>query len=354
MIIKQINQNVEVALDVIREAYITVANEYGITRENGASNPAFIELKHLLEMDHKGIEMYGAFVEDTCVGFVGIENANNGLYYLEKLAVLPSERHKGYGKKLMDFVFDRVKELGGNKISIGIINENTVLKEWYIDYGFVETDIRNYAHLPFTVCLLVKAVKMNEEIYYYHLVTNRKMEAGQIISFTKNESNTLYSFFFQKEFRNSKNQDVTNIISENITDDGMRLNAEDSDILNRYLDNSSRSIREAITEMVRLKEFPNYPSRLSCLYVARNYDEVLKWKTLFESYNRKILQIVKLKTDGSCFVGDGNALPDVDAISFEKKIEQARRYWEGYSDDIYPEVLIDGNIEVVEIIQEFE
>jgi hypothetical protein len=195
---------------------------------------------------------------------------------------------------------------------------------------------------------------MKEDRFFYHLVTNRRMEAGQIISYTGDKKNTLYEFFFEKKFMNSENQDVNRIVSENISDDGLTLNAEDSNIVNRYLDNSSRSIRETIAEMVRIQEFPSYPSRLRCLYVTRTYNEVLEWKKVFESYNRKIIQIVKLKTDGNYFVGDGNYLPDLETTSFDRKIEQARFYWKGYSDGVFPEVLIDGNIEVLEIIDDYE
>ena len=195
---------------------------------------------------------------------------------------------------------------------------------------------------------------MKEEKEFYHLVTNRPMKKGQIISFMEANKNQLYKFFFEKEFMNRENKAVNRIVSDNITDKGLILNPEDSSIVNRYLNNSSRSIRETITEMIRIQEFPEYPSRLSCLYVARNYEELLVWKKLFESYNRKILQIVRLKTNGNYFIGDANYLPDLETISFDKKIQQARRYWKGYSDDILPEVLIDGNIEVLEIIHDFE
>jgi ribosomal protein S18 acetylase RimI-like enzyme len=77
---------------------------------------------------------------------------------MEKLAVLPEYRHKGYGKRIMDFVSGFVKEQGGSKISIGIINENTILKNWYLEYGFKETETRVFSHLPFTVCLMGKEV----------------------------------------------------------------------------------------------------------------------------------------------------------------------------------------------------
>lgn len=156
--IKKVNNNLDVVLNVIRDSYITVAEDFNISKENGSSNPAFIEPEHLDEMNKKGIEMFGAFIDSSCIGFVGLENADNGLYYLEKLAVIPSHRHYGYGIQLVDFIFNRVKELGGNEISIGIINENKLLKKWYLDYGFKENEIKKFEHLPFTVCLLRKKI----------------------------------------------------------------------------------------------------------------------------------------------------------------------------------------------------
>jgi hypothetical protein len=44
-----------------------------------------------------------------------------------------------------------VKELGGHKISIGIIEENTVLKRWYSNNGFIHLGTKTFDHLPFTV-----------------------------------------------------------------------------------------------------------------------------------------------------------------------------------------------------------
>ncbi|MEI4770100.1 DUF2441 domain-containing protein [Psychrobacillus sp. FJAT-51614] len=114
-----------------------------------------------------------------------------------------------------------------------------------------------------------------------------------------------------------------------------------------------RAVREVIVEMVRLQEYPEYPSRLSCLYAAKNYEDALKWKELFDSYNRKVLQIVKLRVIGNYFEGDGNLLPKEDGVPFSQKIEQAKEYWKGNVKNELPELLISGNIEVVEIIDDF-
>ncbi len=86
-----------------------------------------------------------------------------------------------------------------------------------------------------------------------------------------------------------------------------------------YMNQTIRAARETIVEMVRLQEFPEYPSRLSCLYAAKSYEDALKWKALFDSYNREVLQIVKLRVIGSSFEGDGNLLPKRRWYSFFSK-----------------------------------
>jgi ribosomal protein S18 acetylase RimI-like enzyme len=92
------------------------------------------------------------------VGFVAIEKSDKYLFFMEKLAVLPEYRHNGYGSRLIGFVVETVKKAGGKKISIGIINENKVLKDWYIQNGFSVSIIKQFPHLPFDVCFLERAV----------------------------------------------------------------------------------------------------------------------------------------------------------------------------------------------------
>lgn len=157
-IIKEINDELEECAAVIRDSFITVADDFGITRENAPTNPAFAGADALVKMKEKGIDLYGVYEDSRCVGFVAIERADEYIYYMERLAVLPEYRHKGYGGMLLDFVFETVRNKGGTKVSIGIINKNTVLKKWYEKYGFAETDIKTFKHLPFDVCFMEKTV----------------------------------------------------------------------------------------------------------------------------------------------------------------------------------------------------
>lgn len=191
------------------------------------------------------------------------------------------------------------------------------------------------------------------EMYVYHIVTRKKMALGQIISFDKSTKNTLYHFFFEKEQLNSKGEDFIQILHDHSTDEGLKLDKENADVAFKYVEQTIRAIREVIVEMVRLEEYPEYPSRLSCLYAAKSYQDALKWKELFDSYHRRVLQIVKLRVIGAIFEGDGNLLPKEEGTPFSRKIEQAKEYWKGNINNELPELLINGRIEVVEIIDEF-
>ncbi len=139
---------------VIRDSFRTVAVEFGLTRENCPTHPSFTSVKQLRELKDKGLRFFGLFLGDRQVGFVAIEKADDNLYYMEKLAVLPGHRHKACGTSLVRFVLDYVRDRDGKTLSIGIIDEHTVLKNWYKKFGFKEITIQKFPHLPFTVCFM--------------------------------------------------------------------------------------------------------------------------------------------------------------------------------------------------------
>jgi ribosomal protein S18 acetylase RimI-like enzyme len=143
---------------VIRSAFKTVALEFNLTRENSPTHPSFITTGRLREDRNKGVKYFGLFLGDRQAGFVAVEKADANLYYVERLAVLPEYRHRGYGVQLMEFAFEYIRANGGTKVSIGIINEQTILKNWYKGLGFEEILTREFAHLPFTVCFMEREI----------------------------------------------------------------------------------------------------------------------------------------------------------------------------------------------------
>lgn len=157
-----IREVVECELDqcaeVIRRGFQTVADDFGLTEEKVPTNGAFIKTERLLTDRAKGNLMFVLTEAEIIVGFMQLEKANETTYYLEKISVLPEYRHNGYGKALLDYAIAQVKAHGAQKLGIAIIEENTILKGWYIRNGFSPTGTRVFEHLPFTVGFMEREV----------------------------------------------------------------------------------------------------------------------------------------------------------------------------------------------------
>lgn len=176
------------------------------------------------------------------------------------------------------------------------------------------------------------------------------MHIGQKIIFDKRNKNRLYSFFLDNNFKNRSNESLDQILQRLDT----TLDNEELSFLKNSMAHTSRAIREIVTEMIRLESFPMLPSRFECLYGTDNLDDLIEWKELFESYNRVILQIVKLESTGPVFKGNASLLPDLEDSSFLEKIDQAKEYWSSPTDSHLSEVLIGGEITVTEIVEDFQ
>ncbi len=149
------------SIEVIREAFGTVARELNLTRENAPTHPFFSTREQLVEL-HKRAAFFGLYLDNVQIGFVVIEKAEGGTYYLGRLAVKPQFRHRGYGRKLTEYVIDYVKSQGGVKVALGMIDSQTVLKDWYKSLGFIQTGAKQFEHLPFVVCFMEKAVSAEQ------------------------------------------------------------------------------------------------------------------------------------------------------------------------------------------------
>jgi Acetyltransferases len=137
--------------EVVQKSFATVAEDFGFTRENAPRYIAFVAHESLKSKIADGYYPFGLFVGEEICGFVSLTDVGGGIYELNQLAVLPEKRHFGYGKKLLDFCKAKVCEFGGSKITIGIIEENIVLKDWYAANGFRHIGTKRLSHLPFTV-----------------------------------------------------------------------------------------------------------------------------------------------------------------------------------------------------------
>jgi len=157
--IYEVEQNeLSECLDVIHQSFRTVAEEFGLTQENCPKHTSFIPLSFLETQKNWGWHMYSLYAGKKIIGYMSLSKESDCAFELHNLAVLPEYRHNGFGKLLLDYANNTVKSLGGNIIKIAIIEESTVLKNWYIANGFVHTGTKKFDHLPFTCGYLERSV----------------------------------------------------------------------------------------------------------------------------------------------------------------------------------------------------
>jgi ribosomal protein S18 acetylase RimI-like enzyme len=139
---------------VIRDSFKTVSDEFSLTKQNSPTHPSFITGRRLTEIKSYGLKFFGLYTDGSQTGFLAIEDAGDGVFHFEDLAVLPAYRHCGYGRALLSFGLEYARTQKGKRIEIGIINEHEVLKGWYLSLGFKLRGVKNFLHLPFTVCFM--------------------------------------------------------------------------------------------------------------------------------------------------------------------------------------------------------
>jgi len=144
---------------VIRSSFRTVVKEFGLNRKNAPTHPGFLTVSRIKEMKSRGAKCFGQFLGKKQIGFIAVQKTDESIYEIERLAVLPSRRHGGCGAELVKFSVDYIREQQGKKVTLGMINESTVLKNWYIGLGFKEISVRRFPHLPFTVCFMERDIK---------------------------------------------------------------------------------------------------------------------------------------------------------------------------------------------------
>jgi N-acetylglutamate synthase-like GNAT family acetyltransferase len=154
------NQDLSEVVKVLNEAHRTVAKEFGFTKDTNPTNSAFITDHTLREQLEKGIELYRLELAHKVIGCIAIEKSTKEIdtYYIEKVSILPEYRHHGYGLKIMEYATEKIRANGGKRISIALIDSNTILKNWYLKQGFKETGVKDFPKLPFRVCFMNREV----------------------------------------------------------------------------------------------------------------------------------------------------------------------------------------------------
>lgn len=201
---------------------------------------------------------------------------------------------------------------------------------------------RKYCLSEKSIQRILRQQKSREEedssFYAYHVVTDNPMKPGQHILFDEEHHSGVYERVMARV--------------DEVKDFYAHPEKYPMDTLEYPL---SVAIREFALEEVRRAEYPDYPSRMSCLYTSKSIEEAEKWFGYFAGLGRPTFQIVKVKVKGRYFLGDATKCFDA-AYEKEENYRQARHYWENPEnppeEPPIVELLVDGDIEVVEIVKE--
>jgi N-acetylglutamate synthase-like GNAT family acetyltransferase len=147
-------EDIGVLVETIRRSFQDVALRFDLNQENAPRHPSNCTKEWIQKDMERGIIYFVIENENIVVGCVALEQANPEVCYLERLAVLPDKRRHGFGKALVTQVLSKAKSLGAHRVNIGIIAEQTELKNWYKEIGFVEQESKDFSHLPFSVTFM--------------------------------------------------------------------------------------------------------------------------------------------------------------------------------------------------------
>ena len=140
-------------LAVLHAGFATEVADFGITRENTPSNPAFWEGTAIPAVVARGFQLFAVEEAGRILGcaFVGASTSRPGVWSLRHLAVDPEARHTGHGAALVAEGARRAKAGGAEELAIGIVAENHRLSAWYRHLGFESIDKVEFPGLVFTV-----------------------------------------------------------------------------------------------------------------------------------------------------------------------------------------------------------
>ena len=141
---------------------------------------------------------------------------------------------------------------------------------------------------------------------------------------------------------------VSELLKGNVNNDKLNCACDD---LTRSFKQYIKWIQEEIFEKVRLSNYPNLPSRKSCLWIC-TYDHLIIWMDIIVNnlprFYRPNVKILSLFVEGKCHEADGLFI-DADTYKIKDFESAAHNYWCGkHKAGNEIEVLFQGKVTVLE------
>src|ERR1044071_8469400 len=137
--------------DLISRSFVGVAERFAINARNAPSHPSNAKPQWLRDDMGSGVRYLVAQLHGHLVACVGYRQVSPDTIEAQRLAVLPEHRGGRMANQLNRAVLGAAHDLGAARIRISVVADHRSLRRWYVRMGFVETEARRFADLPFEV-----------------------------------------------------------------------------------------------------------------------------------------------------------------------------------------------------------
>lgn len=146
--------DIDILVDLIRNAFSDVAERFGLTPQNSPTHPSNCRAEWILREMNRCVAYYILENEGRPAGCVALEQINDEVCYLERLAILPDLRRQGFGSALVRHALEQARLLNIFRVQIGIIAEHKELHDWYEKLGFEDLEQKTFPQLVFRVAFM--------------------------------------------------------------------------------------------------------------------------------------------------------------------------------------------------------
>ena len=171
----------------------------------------------------------------------------------------------------------------------------------------------------------------------YHVVTDAPLSPGQILTFDENHVSGVFLRVREK----------LNLIRD-IYSNPEKYRAHPLGY------HTAIALRELALEEVRAQQYPDYPSRMACLYASETLEAAEKWASFFQKIARPTYSIVRVETLGRIFVADASKIFE-GQVDHRANLRLAQAYWQSGSEteNAVKEILIGDKVKILDILKNY-
>lgn len=182
---------------------------------------------------------------------------------------------------------------------------------------------------------------------FYHVNSGDKRKIGDILVFNQSINNKMYEAIYNNEYK-INNMDANELVINKKRNKINQLTDDELELILNTLNNDAFVLREIALEKYRSENYPNYPSRLHCLYVTPDKEDSKKWIKILKRNNKVCNQILTFELIGDLYVFDGGLMYRLNQ-SFDNYLKNAKEYWDKADNLKEPEYLFYGQAKVVDV-----